>query len=107
MLGEVRETLGDAWPDVCRVFLAQSRADLRALADAAAQDDQPALRRLAHALRGGCGTMGLMRCAELAGRIEDALSAQAPAAWPDLVRALDTEFQRMVPRLSSSGETAS
>jgi len=102
-LDDVRESLGDAWPEICDVFVTQSTTYLVELTRAAAEDDPAALRRYAHSLRGGCAAMGLTRCAELAGRIEDATRTAAISPWPEMVRALEVEFLRMVPRLLPEG----
>ena len=102
-LDDVRESLGDAWPEICEVFVAQSTTYLGELARAAAEDDPAAVRKYAHSLRGGCGAMGLTRCAELAGRIEDATRTGARSPWPEMVRAFEVEYLRMVPRLLPNG----
>ncbi len=73
------------------------------LTRAAAMDDQAALRRYAHSLRGGCATIGLTRCAELAARIEEATHTAVRSPWPEMVRALEVEYLRMVPRLMPGG----
>jgi PAS domain S-box-containing protein len=76
--------------DIARLFLADAPKRITAIRSA---DDAEALRATAHALRGGAGTVGAVRMAELSAKLEElAIAGTTDGAQP-LIEELEEAFR--------------
>ncbi len=108
-LATVREAMGDAWVDACRMFADHSAGLVASMRTAAAAGEAVELRRLAHSFRGGCEMMGGRACGALASELERSIAESpdaGPAAWTPRVDAMAAEFDRLVAAMRVLNETA-
>jgi HPt (histidine-containing phosphotransfer) domain-containing protein len=80
---------------ISELFLADSTERIEALKAAAATRDGPALRSIAHALKGSCGHFGATRLAALCRKMEQ-IGMQDPVGDPvEVLRNLEAEADRV------------
>ena len=80
---------------IIELFLADSTERIEALKAAAATRDGPALRSIAHALKGSCGHFGATRLAALCRKMEQ-IGMQDPVGDPvEVLRNLEAEADRV------------
>lgn len=93
-LADLFEAEGEFLPEMIDLFLRQTGASLARAGVAVHADDAPALRGIAHSLRGVCGTIGALRMGALAAELERMLDETAASAGGPLVTLLSEEFDR-------------
>jgi len=89
LLGEMLE----AWEEEAARRLADARTAL-------ATDDACRLKTAAHALKGSCSNIGVMRLSELSRRLERELNSTPFAA--ELLAAMDSEFRHVQELLAAA-----
>jgi HPt (histidine-containing phosphotransfer) domain-containing protein len=82
----------DMVSEIVAMFISESVRRIDEATRGAATGDQPLLKRAAHSLRGGCGTVGALRMSELALELEAAAGASATAG---LIESITDEFARV------------
>ena len=80
--------------EVASIFLDETPGRLDAMRDAVSRGDAEALARMAHALKSGCGSLGLRRMQALCGDVEAGAAHGAVEAATGLVTALTDELVR-------------
>ncbi len=83
-----------------RQFAANSEQQGQKLLALLESGEFDAARQLAHSIKGVAGTLGLVRCAAAASRIEQSLAQQDAAAVPLLLETLSREQQQFVQLLA-------
>jgi CheY-like chemotaxis protein len=98
-------------PDFTRnlidLFIRESGAKVKAIKDAVARADGPALNAIAHSLKGSSLIMGAARLAALCGRVEEEVAVPGSDVTPALVTELDHEFARVLQALAAQRESIS
>jgi chemotaxis protein histidine kinase CheA len=79
---------------LARMFSGELAERRGLMATALAARNMPDLRRIAHTIKGGAQTFGLMRLAESALALERAVEAGTVEALPDLVATVDRDAGR-------------
>jgi CheY-like chemotaxis protein/HPt (histidine-containing phosphotransfer) domain-containing protein len=92
---ELRE-LGDAdeVPELFGAFFAETENRLTALREAASRHDGPALRRIAHSLKGSAGSFGAREVSQLAGLLEERLESGGQQPTGELATRIEAAFRR-------------
>lgn len=95
MIQDIRDMAGDeAYRRIAGDFLTHTRTLIGELNRAAAADDARTAHRLAHTLKGSCGSYGASALSRLLADIEQA-ARQGRLPSPDALRAVEEEFQRV------------
>ncbi len=106
VIDELRDLREEGEPDLLaeliEVFEADTAARLSALRDAVEKGDAEGLRRAAHALRGGSGSLGALRLSRLAEDVESAARSGNLDAVTEQIKGLEGEYERVRAELSAS-----
>ena len=96
VLEDLRELGGDELvEELIQTFLEDAPAHLRALREAVRGGEAPGVRRLAHALKGSCGSMGTTEMARLSETLERAGASGDLSGAEELLGRLEEEFGRV------------
>lgn len=93
VLSGLRE-LGDQklLAELAELFLEDATSHLEALREAVEDDDPPSVVRVAHTLKGTCGSMGALRMSATCAELEDVGHSGELERTPVLVERLGAEF---------------
>lgn len=93
VLSGLRE-LGDQQllAELAELFLEDATNHLEALREAIEDDDPPSVVRVAHTLKGTCGSMGALRMSAICAELEDVGHSRELERTPVLVERLGAEF---------------
>jgi signal transduction histidine kinase/CheY-like chemotaxis protein len=84
------------------LFMEDVPPRLESMRQAAQRGEAQSVEETAHLLKGGSGYMGASRMAEICARLQEGASSGDLAQAPELLDALEEEFQRVCPALQSA-----
>ena len=94
------EGKADIFTEIARMFEAEARESLAEARQALGSENVTALRRVAHGLKGLCGTIGADHMRALAIQLEDVLATGALLHAGPVVHALTEECDQVTARLA-------
>jgi HPt (histidine-containing phosphotransfer) domain-containing protein len=92
VLSNLLSIMEDEYPLLVETFLCDSEERLRAIRDAFASSDAPALRHAAHSFKGSCGNMGACLLSSLCKGLEEAARQNDLATAQGLIGKVEHEF---------------
>jgi len=102
-LAELQDVMEDEFEVLIQTYLADSRARLDSLRQAAAAGDADALAKTAHSFKGSCANMGAPRLGELCLQAEGAGKSGDLSAIEPLLEGIEKEFAEVSDRLACFG----
>ena len=81
--------------EMIHLYLEDTPRHIRAMREALAASDAPALERAAHQLKGSSGSFGTLGMVGLCQELETQARASALSEAPDRLRDLEAEYQRV------------
>lgn len=81
--------------ELIQTLLEDAPSRLKGLQEAVRAGEAPAVRRLAHALKGSCGSMGAVEMTRLAGELERAGASWDLSRSQELLERLEEDFRRV------------
>jgi HPt (histidine-containing phosphotransfer) domain-containing protein len=105
VLARLRGLQGEDEPDIVAelagMFLQDARSRLEAVGEALQRGDAPAVRRVAHTLKGGCGSMGAKRMFGLCAQLEEAGASGELSQGSELLGRIREELERVARALEA------
>jgi two-component system, sensor histidine kinase and response regulator len=99
VLARLRRLQGEDEPDIVAeltgMFLKDTRSRLDAVEEALQKGDAPAVKRAAHALKGGSGSMGARGMSDLCAQLEDVGASGDLSRGPVLLGRIREELGRL------------
>ena len=99
VLARLRRLQGEDEPDIVAeltgMFLKDARSRLEAVEEALQKGDAPAVERVAHALKGGSGSMGAKGMSGLCAQLEDVGASVDLSRAPELLGRIREELGRV------------